>query len=104
MPASSRNERFAGKGALVTGAAQGIGRAVAEQLAREGARVVIADASAPQAQLVVEGIRAAGGDATPITADLERAAAVRDVVAQTIERLGAIEAVIQQEVAETRIG
>jgi len=94
MPASPRSDRFAGKGALVTGAAQGIGRAVAERLAREGARVAIADAHAQQAQAVTEGILAAGGDAFPLIADLEQAAAARSVVAQCIERLGAIDVAV----------
>jgi dihydroxycyclohexadiene carboxylate dehydrogenase len=59
--------RFAGKAALVTGAAQGIGRDVALRLAREGARVALVDRS----PLVEEVRQEAGAGAIAITADLE---------------------------------
>ena len=52
--------RVAGKVALVTGAASGIGRASAEVLAREGAHVILTDVQAT-GEAVAEGIRAAGG-------------------------------------------
>jgi 2-deoxy-D-gluconate 3-dehydrogenase len=55
--------RVQGKVAVVTGAAQGIGRGCAEMLAREGARVVVADVQAQRGAAVVAAIRAAGGDA-----------------------------------------
>ncbi len=61
-------ERFAGRVAVVTGAAQGIGRDVALRLAREGARVVLADRSA----LVQEARDEAGGGAVAVEADMER--------------------------------
>ncbi|ASN53492.1 1,6-dihydroxycyclohexa-2,4-diene-1-carboxylate dehydrogenase [Sinomonas sp. R1AF57] len=62
--------RFAGKAVIVTGAAQGIGRAVAERIAAEGGEVVLAD----RAELVHEvasALREAGGKAHSVTADLE---------------------------------
>ncbi|MBR0683560.1 1,6-dihydroxycyclohexa-2,4-diene-1-carboxylate dehydrogenase [Roseomonas eburnea] len=59
--------RFAGKAALVTGAAQGIGREVALRLAREGAQVALVDRS----DLVEEARREAGNAAIAVTADLE---------------------------------
>ena len=58
--------RFAGKVAVVTGAAQGLGREVALRLAREGARVVLVDRS----ELVGEAREEAGGEALALTADL----------------------------------
>src|SRR3979490_1037439 len=60
-------DRFAGKTALVTGAAQGIGREVALRLAREGARVALVDRS----DLVEEVRQQAGPEALAVTADLE---------------------------------
>jgi dihydroxycyclohexadiene carboxylate dehydrogenase len=61
------SNRFAGKTALVTGTAQGIGRDVALRLAREGARVALVDRS----DLVEEVRQEAGGEALAVTADLE---------------------------------
>ena len=62
--------RFADKVMVVTGAAQGIGRRVAERAAAEGARVLIVDRS-PHRDEVVQAIRAAGGTAEALSADLE---------------------------------
>jgi len=58
--------RFAGKTAMVTGAAQGIGREVALRMAREGAKVALVDRS----ELVEEVRRDAGADSIAISADL----------------------------------
>jgi dihydroxycyclohexadiene carboxylate dehydrogenase len=60
-------DRFAGKTAMVTGAAQGIGREVALRLAREGARVVLVDRS----DLVEEVRLDAGAEGMAVNADLE---------------------------------
>jgi NAD(P)-dependent dehydrogenase (short-subunit alcohol dehydrogenase family) len=54
---------LAGKSAIVTGAAHGIGRAIAEAFAREGASVLIADLDATAGEQTAEAIRSAGGDA-----------------------------------------
>lgn len=62
--------RFSGKVMVVTGAAQGIGRRVAERAATEGARVLIVDRSAAREE-VVSAIHAAGGTAEAAHADLE---------------------------------
>ena len=57
------NEMLSGKTAVVTGASRGIGRAIAEKLAAEGAFVVINyNGSKEAAETVLAGIRAAGGD------------------------------------------
>jgi hypothetical protein len=54
-----------GKSAIITGAGSGIGRAIAETFARQGAHVVVVDLSVDQAQEVVRGIQTAGGSAEP---------------------------------------
>lgn len=82
--------RFAGKVAVVTGAAQGIGREVALRLTREGCRVALVDRSD-----LVEDARAEAGDgAVALVADLEHYAECRRVVAETRDRLGRIDVLV----------
>ena len=82
--------RFAGKTALVTGAAQGIGRDVALRMAREGARVALVDRS----DLVEEARRHAGGEAMAVIADLESFAGATNAVEQARTRFGAIDILV----------
>ena len=83
--------RFDGKVALVTGAGRGIGRATAVRLAGEGAKVAVNyHTSEGPAQEVVAQIRAAGGTALAVRADVSDAAAVEAMVAQVIKELGGL--------------
>ena len=74
--------------ALVTGAASGIARAVAVRFAREGAAVMVADASERGGQETVDQIRASGGRALFARLDVSQADQVSRVVQRTIEELG----------------
>lgn len=85
--------RFAGKVMAVTGAAQGIGRRVAERAAAEGAQVMIVDRS-PAREEVVSAIAAAGGSAAAISVDLETWQGCRDAIAATLERFGRIDILV----------
>ncbi|MDB5793628.1 MAG: 1,6-dihydroxycyclohexa-2,4-diene-carboxylate dehydrogenase, partial [Noviherbaspirillum sp.] len=82
---------FEGKTAIVTGAAQGIGRATAIRLARDGARVALADRAAAQCEQVRASIEAAGGTAIAIAADLETKEGVDGMIEQTLAAWGTID-------------
>jgi meso-butanediol dehydrogenase / (S,S)-butanediol dehydrogenase / diacetyl reductase len=74
----------------VTGAASGIGRAVAIQFAVEGAEVVVADRSVSGGLQTVEEIRTAAGKASFVELDVSQSTQVKQVVQATIDRLGTI--------------
>jgi 3-oxoacyl-[acyl-carrier protein] reductase len=87
--------RFAGRAALVTGASRGIGRAIAHQLAREGACVVVNYlTAADQAQAVVDDIVAAGGQAVAYRADVSAEDEVRRLVRATVRQFGRLDLLV----------
>jgi NAD(P)-dependent dehydrogenase (short-subunit alcohol dehydrogenase family) len=84
-------QRFEGKVAIVTGAARGIGEAYAKALAREGARVVVADLDDEGARKVVAEIEADGGEASSVTVDVSDPSSTTAMAGATIERYGGID-------------
>ncbi|SPM34937.1 NAD(P)-dependent dehydrogenase, short-chain alcohol dehydrogenase family [Mycobacterium rhizamassiliense] len=86
--------RLAGRVAVVTGAGQGLGRAIAIRYATEGARVAVVDINADTAQAVAEEITAAGGTAAAITCDVSQRAAVNDAAARAAADLGPINVLV----------
>ncbi len=84
---------LSGRVAIVTGASRGIGRAIAQQLARQGA-VVIAAARGENARPVVEEIQAAGGRAEAVALDVTESGAPERVVATALERHGRIDILV----------
>src|SRR4051794_10521318 len=87
--------RFAGKVALVTGAASGIGLATAQRLRREGARVVIADIHADAAARAGDAGRAAGApDAASMACDVSKEADAVAAVALALQRFGRLDVLV----------
>jgi 3-oxoacyl-[acyl-carrier protein] reductase len=84
---------FEGKVAVVTGASRGIGRAIALQLARQGA-VVVAAARAANAQATVDAIHEAGGRAEVASAEMTDAASLEALVSGTVARHGKIDILV----------
>ena len=80
-----------GKVALVTGAGSGIGRATALVFAREGAKVVVSDIVVEGGEETVQQIKAAGGEAIFVKADVSQAADVEALITQTVERYGRLD-------------
>ena len=80
--------------AIVTGAGQGIGRGIALCLARAGADVVVVDQVRERCAAVVAEVEAVGVRALGVSADVSRAADVRNAVQETIQRLGKIDILV----------
>ena len=82
---------FQGKVAIVTGGTSGIGRAAAVAYAREGARVVVAGRRAAEGEETVRLIRAQGGDGIFVSTDVSKAAQVKQLVEQTMQKFGRLD-------------
>ena len=82
---------FTGKVVIVTGGAQGMGRATALAFAREGAAVTIADVDGAAGRTAVEHMQQAGGRGLFVSADVAGSADCRRVVAETVAAFGGID-------------
>ena len=83
-----------GRVAIITGSSRGIGRSIAENLARCGARVVISSRKAEACEAVAESIRAEGGQAVAIPANISSKEQIEALVARTREHFGPIDILV----------
>ena len=88
------SRKLEGKSAIVTGAASGIGRAIAQAYAREGAKVAIADLNIDAANTTAADIRAAGGQAIGVAMDVTSEEAVNAGVAATVAAYGGVDILV----------
>ena len=86
--------RLAGRAAIVTGAAGGIGRAIAERCAAEGAAVLIADVQRDAGEAAATAIRSAGGQAEFAATDVTSEADVRAMVDAAVARFGRLDILV----------
>lgn len=91
----NENQRLSQKVAIVTGGSRGIGAAIVERLAKEGASVAFTYASSEDAAtMLVERVAAAGGKAMAIRSDAADAKAVQDAVKQTVDVFGRLDILV----------
>ena len=83
-------DEFAGKVAIVTGAGQGMGRAVAQRLAASGARVVVNDLAADRAERTAADIEAGGGHAVAVAGDVASKVDAERILGAAVEHYGEI--------------
>ena len=85
---------LSGRTALVTGAAQGLGRCIAQTLAAAGAKVACIDINAESLADTVAGIRSAGGTAEPLACDVTQSDRVGEVVDQVVAMWGKLDILV----------
>ena len=89
------DKRLDGKVAIVTGSSRGIGKAIAERFAEEGARVTVNYMSNErEADDVADRIRRAGGEAMAVRADVSKAADVKELVRSTVDQFGRVDVLV----------
>ena len=89
-----KDRRLPGRTAVITGASKGLGRAMAQALAAEGARVALVARNADLLHEAAGAIAAAGGEAEAFVADVSSEEQVRALEAQVVERFGKVNILI----------
>lgn len=91
----SKMGKLDGKSAIVTGASRGIGREIALYLAKKGAKVAVNySGSKDRAEAVVEEIKAIGGEAFAIQANVDKVDDVQNLISTTLEQFGSVDILV----------
>lgn len=91
---AGRYPELAGKVAVITGAAKGIGRGIAARLVAEGMAIVAADVDGDALSGTSEAFRDAGAQILPFKGDLSEAAAIEQLFTETVERFGTVDVLV----------
>jgi NAD(P)-dependent dehydrogenase (short-subunit alcohol dehydrogenase family) len=92
--AQAARKRLAGKVAIVTGGASGIGEATSRMFAEHGAKVAIADIQDERGKMVADSVKRAGGEATFLRLDVADEASWKRVVADTVARYAKLDVLV----------
>ncbi len=95
---------IAGKVAIVTGASRGIGQSIAEEMAKAGARVVLASRKQADLEKVVEGIRAQGGEAVAVAAHTGQKQTLIDLAQKTVDLFGRVDILVNNAATNPHFG
>ena len=95
-------DQMKGKVAIVTGSGQGIGKAIAEHMAEEGARVVVNGRDPEKIRGVVAEIESKGGVALGVAADVTRRPEVHGLIETTLNTYGQVDILVNNAVARRR--
>ena len=94
MTSQQPGNRLAGRTALVTGSTRGLGRTIAEWLAREGADVIVTGRDEPDVQASVEAIRGLGVDSFGAAADLSKLSQIHGLASAIFERIDRLDILV----------
>ncbi|EFM08564.1 short-chain dehydrogenase/reductase SDR [Paenibacillus curdlanolyticus YK9] len=86
--------RLSGKVAVITGAASGMGKAIAELYAAEGAKVIVSDLRVEAAQAVVSNIEASGGTAVAVAANVAKEEDVQQLIDTAVQQFGTVDILV----------
>ena len=88
------NNEFVNKTAIITGAGQGMGKAVAERLAKGGSKIVVFDVNPDQAQAAIESLNEYDCESMVVTGDVTKKEDVEKAVKDTVDRFGQVDILI----------